>query len=150
MGKIVAVLTVVLLALLGETVTASAQPTSPRTADLTLRGGVTGRCIDDSNDGGFRTFSCNGGNYQRWGVDDWADNTHRLMNRVTGRCIDDSDYAFRTNTCNFSQYQSWYFIGHGGGVVLKNQATGRCIDDSNDGGFRTFTCNNGAYQDWYY
>jgi hypothetical protein len=114
----------------------------------TYKNQATARCIDDT-DQGFRTWTCNGTNPQRWWVKDWGDGTFRFQNVNTGRCIDDSDQGFRTWTCNAGQNQSWYVTYWGDGTRrFQNQATGRCMDDSGNG-FRTWSCNTGQNQSWF-
>jgi len=111
---------------------------------------ATRRCMDDTDHGGFRTWTCNGTPAQRWIVHRWPDNTYRFQNLNTGRCIDDnSANGFRTRTCNTSPNQSWYVRYWADGTRrFQNQATGRCIDDSANG-FRTLPCNTSPNQSWY-
>jgi Ricin-type beta-trefoil lectin domain len=110
----------------------------------------TGRCIDDTDNGGFRTFACNGTRPQQWRVHVFNDGTRRLQNVNTGRCMFDSNGGFRTVTCDTSTNVSW-FIDHPatGQIAFRNQNTGRCIDDTDNGGFRTFSCNGTRPQQWH-
>jgi hypothetical protein len=110
----------------------------------------TGRCIDDTDSGGFRTFSCNGTRPQQWRVHVFLDGTRRLQNVNTGRCMFDSNGGFFTTSCDASTNESW-FIDHpaSGQIAFRNQQTGRCIDDTDQGGFRTFSCNSTRPQQWH-
>ncbi len=110
---------------------------------------ATGRCIDDT-DNGFRTWSCNGSNAQKWNIISWNDGTRQLRSVNTARCMEDTDNGFRTvQTCNSSREQSWWVkVWNDGSIRFQNQATGRCIDDSSLG-FRTWACNDTAFQSWF-
>jgi hypothetical protein len=66
----------------------------------------TNRCIDDSGMG-FRTFSCNNSDNQRWTIVRRGDGAIQLHNQSTNRCMDDSGAGFRTWTCN-PNYQQWW------------------------------------------
>ncbi|MDO0939176.1 hypothetical protein QQY66_48565 [Streptomyces sp. DG2A-72] len=108
----------------------------------------TDRCMDDSNLG-FRTFPCNGSDFQNWNVHVFNDGTRRFQNVATQRCIYDGPRGFSTQSCDSSENVSWGVIRHHQGrLTFRNQATDRCIDDSDDSGFRTARCNGGQYQDW--
>ncbi|MFJ6700015.1 RICIN domain-containing protein [Streptomyces sp. NPDC091272] len=129
-----------------ETVTT---PAGAVDAIQSFRNQATGRCLDDTDNGGFRAWSCNGSNPQKWSVHVWGDSTRQLRNVATGRCIEDTDNGFRTvGACNSSPEQSWWVTVWGDGTVrFQNQLTGRCIDDSSLG-LRTWGCNNTPYQSW--
>lgn len=126
----------------------AAAPVSPYDAQ-SFRNQATGRCIDDT-DNGFRTWSCNGSNAQKWNVISWNDGTRQLRSVNTARCMEDTANGFRTvQTCNSSPEQSWWVkVWNDGSIRFQNQATGRCIDDSSLG-FRTWACNDTAFQSWF-
>ncbi|MFC8194099.1 RICIN domain-containing protein [Streptomyces sp. NPDC057298] len=108
----------------------------------------TYRCMDDSNLG-FRTFPCNGTDFQKWNVHVFNDGTRRFQNLATGRCLYDGPAGFSTQFCGSSEAVSWYIVRHHEvRLTFRNQYTDRCIDDSDDSGFRTTRCNGGLYQDW--
>ncbi|MES5820913.1 RICIN domain-containing protein [Streptomyces sp. RG80] len=107
------------------------------------------RCMDDSREYGFRTFPCNGGDWQKWDVHVFNDGTRRFQNKVTGECLYDGPAGFSTQRCDSSENVSWYISRHHEvRLTFRNQYTDRCIDDSDDSGFRTTRCNGGLYQDW--
>lgn len=79
------------------------------------------KCLDSNHAGNVYGMGCNGGDYQRWRVEDlgnrWIDrlqrNTHvyRLVNKATGRCLDANyDGALYTLGCNGGNYQMWYHV----------------------------------------
>ncbi|MBD0841790.1 MULTISPECIES: RICIN domain-containing protein [unclassified Streptomyces] len=144
--------TLVRAAALGTSVAALAflPATTASAADVinTFKNQATNRCIDDTNQG-FRTWSCNDSNAQKWIVHKWNDGTVQLKNVNTNRCMYDSDQGFKTLPCDDSRNQSWYVKKWADNTIeLKNQATNRCIDDSNVG-FRTLGCNAGTFQSWF-
>ena len=97
--------------LIGMVFTAAQVAPASVSADVinTFRNQQTNRCMDDTDQGGFRTFACNNTNPQRWNVHVWADVTRELRNINTGRCIDDTDSGgFRTFPCNSTPAQSWF------------------------------------------
>lgn len=100
-GLIIGILTVLAGTLFTGTAAQAADPI------YTYRNQATGRCIDDTSNG-FRTWTCNGTNPQRWIVHQWGNGTYRFQNVHTGRCIDDSSAGFRTWSCNSGQNQSWF------------------------------------------
>jgi hypothetical protein len=109
----------------------------------------TGKCIDDTP-AGFRTWTCNGTNAQRWIVHTWADNTVRFQNVNTGRCMEDTPSVFRTSPCNSSEAQSWWVTYWNDGTRrFMNQATGACIEDSWLLGLRTPNCDSSVWESWY-
>ncbi len=127
--------------------TAVAARATPPPGTETYENSATLRCMDDSAHG-FRTFPCNGLDYQWWKVVHFGDGTDRFQNVHTGRCIFDGDGGFGTLPCDTSRGQKWYIHSVGRYIAFKNQDTGDCIDDSNGSGFRTTTCNWGPYQTW--
>jgi Ricin-type beta-trefoil lectin domain-like len=114
------------------------------------RNQATKRCLDDTPEGGFRIYACNGSNPQKWRVHTWRDGTVRFQNLRTGKCMDDSNLGFRTFACNSTKFQSWYVkYWNDGTRRFQNQATKQCIDDSQDFALRTFSCNTTKWQSWY-
>ncbi|MFI7399018.1 RICIN domain-containing protein [Streptomyces sp. NPDC049541] len=130
------------------TAAASSGPIATLRVVNTFQSLGTTRCMDDSAHG-FRTFPCNGGDYQKWEVHVFNDGTRRFRNLVTDGCLYDGPRGFDTQDCDSSTNVSWFISRHHNvRLTFKNQATGRCIDDSDDSGFRTTSCNGGIYQDW--
>lgn len=144
----------VLVALAGLTVILAGLLVHPQAAGAadpvwSYRNQATNRCMDDTNEGGFRTWPCNGTNPQRWTVHTWNDGTVRFQNNATGRCIYDSNTGFRTMPCDSSTNQSWWVkYWNDGTRRFQNQQTGRCIRDGNDG-FFTWTCDASTNQSWF-
>ncbi|MET8980103.1 RICIN domain-containing protein [Streptomyces sp. NPDC004539] len=79
------------------------------------------KCLDSNHQGQAYGLGCNGGDYQRWRVEDlgsrWIDriqrntNVYRLVNKATGRCLDANyDGALYTFPCNGGNYQMWYHV----------------------------------------
>lgn len=78
-------------------------------------------CLDSNRDGKVYGLRCNGGDFQRWRVEDlgsrWIDkyqrNSHayRLVNKATGRCLDANyDGNLYAIGCNGGNYQVWYHL----------------------------------------
>ncbi len=112
----------------------------------TFANAVTNRCLDDSFEYGFRPFTCNGTDYQRWIVNVWDDGTKRFMNVFTARCFDDSGWP-SVDPCNSSQIERWYVRSASAGIAFQNQSTGKCLDDS-EFGLRLLPCTYNTYQSW--
>ncbi|MEV4440763.1 RICIN domain-containing protein [Streptomyces sp. NPDC049577] len=124
-------------------------PAGATDAIQTFRNQATGRCMDDTTNGGFRTWSCNGSGPQKWNVHVWNDGTRQLRNINTGRCIEDTDNGLRTVICNSSPEQSWWIkVWNDGTVRFQGQVTGRCLEDSDGSGFRTWACDSSPNQSW--
>ncbi|WP_101256608.1 RICIN domain-containing protein [Streptomyces barkulensis] len=116
----------------------------------TLKNQGTGRCLDDSNSYGLRTYACNGSDYQKWRVRVWDDGTRRFQNVLTGRCLSYSGAGLKTYSCNTSKYQSWWIKRWNDGTIrLRNQWSGKCLQDSFFGGLSVATCSTSKYQSWY-
>ncbi|MFF4761081.1 RICIN domain-containing protein [Streptomyces sp. NPDC001292] len=74
----------------------------------TLKNQATGRCLDDSDAYGLRSYFCNASTFQSWKIRRWNDGTRELKSQATGRCVDDSDaYGLRAYPCNATPFQSW-------------------------------------------
>jgi hypothetical protein len=143
---------VVVLALAGMAIVATATPAAATTDDYALRSVATGYCVDDSFEYGLRSYPCNGLNYQRFNSYPQPDGTFVLQNQRTGRCIDDSiEFGLRAFNCYYSTYQRWerrlVWISSGGlAYTFVSQATGLCMDDSPQYRLRAYFCNGQPYQ----
>jgi hypothetical protein len=125
---------------------------------------ATGRCLDDSQAYGLRTFSCNGASqvngYQAFYKPLSTLTSFQFQNVNTKLCVDDSASGLRHFSCNLQSflagYQGWEFTyandGNDVDLQIKNVATNLCLDDSLQYGLRAFSCNQASfdngYQDW--
>ncbi|GIF62836.1 hypothetical protein Ais01nite_08710 [Asanoa ishikariensis] len=109
----------------------------------------TNKCLDDTS-AGFRTYSCNGTNPQRWRVTDLGGDNVRLQNVNTGRCMDDSNVqGLRTVDCNAGSYQKWHVVYWADNTRrFQNLATGACLEDSILG-LRTPDCDSSTWESWF-
>ncbi|MFJ2110498.1 MULTISPECIES: RICIN domain-containing protein [unclassified Streptomyces] len=78
-------------------------------------------CLDSNHAGKVYGHSCNGGDFQRWRVEElgtkWTDfyqrstPVYRLINKATGRCLDANyDGDLYTLGCNGGTYQMWMHL----------------------------------------
>lgn len=66
------------------------------------------RCLDSNAAGAVYAESCNGGNYQKWYIEDRGGNNRSLKNVATGRCLDIGQNRPSTTPCNGgNRYQTF-------------------------------------------
>ncbi|WP_151483080.1 family 43 glycosylhydrolase [Streptomyces albicerus] len=142
----------------------SGEPSSTSTT-YTLTNRNSGKCLEvagsSSADGAnVQQYACNGGNNQKWRVEDRGDDTSRLVNVASGKVLDTAScssadgadlrqWAWLDNTC-----QRFRFLATSGGYVrIVNQATGKVADVADcstaDGAdVRQWTWLNNNCQQW--
>lgn len=137
---------------------------TPTTYTLVNRN--SGKCLEvvgsSTADGAnIQQFACNGGNNQRWRLEDMGDDTNRLVNVASGKVADVTNcdaadgadirqWAWLNNTC-----QRFRFVlsATGGWVRLANANSGRVADVANCGtadgtDVRQWTWLNNNCQQW--
>ncbi|MEV0220554.1 family 43 glycosylhydrolase [Streptomyces sp. NPDC050704] len=117
----------------------SGEPSAASTT-YTITNRNSGKCLEvagsSTADGAnVQQYACNGGNNQKWRVQDQGDDTSRLVNVASGKVLDTADcsaadgadlrqWAWLDNTC-----QRFRFLATSGGHVrIVNQATGKVAD----------------------
>ncbi|MGP4049544.1 family 43 glycosylhydrolase [Streptomyces sp. 2A115] len=142
----------------------SGEPSSASTT-YTITNRNSGKCLEvagrSTADGAnVQQYACNGGNNQRWRVEEQGDDSSRLVNVASGKVLDTADcstadgadlrqWSWLDNTC-----QRFRFLATSGGYVrVVNQATGKVADVANcstaDGAdVRQWTWLNNNCQQW--
>ncbi|WAZ21486.1 family 43 glycosylhydrolase [Streptomyces cinnabarinus] len=132
------------VALGGSLAGPSGEPSATSTT-YTVTNRSSGKCLDvagsSTADGAnVQQWTCNGGNNQKWRLEDLGDDTHRLVNVATGKVLDTADcssadgadlrqWSWLNNTC-----QRFRFITTTDSYVrIVNQATGKVADVTNCG-----------------
>jgi GH43 family beta-xylosidase len=151
---------------LGVTLVGPAGETAATPTAYTVVNRNSGRCLDvagsSTADGAnIFQFACNGGNNQRWRIEDMGDDTSRLVNVATGKVMDVAScgtgdgvdirqWTWLNNTC-----QRFRLIVNalGGWVRIPNANSGRVADVANCGtadrtDVRQWTSLNNACQQW--
>ncbi|MCR3754406.1 Helix-turn-helix domain-containing protein [Lentzea californiensis] len=108
---------------------------------------ATGACLDDSLDGGLRTYSCNGMSYQRWTPQAAGDGTYRLSNHATGACLDLSPTGLRSATCAETDSQRWKITVSQDAAEVRSTVHDACLHDSN-AGLQLAPCDQSRNQQW--
>ena len=125
---------------LGSSMTGPSGEPSSTSTTYTLTNRNSGKCLDvagsSTADGAnVQQYTCNGGNNQKWRVEDQGDDTSRLVNVATGKVLDTADcssadgadlrqWSWLNNTC-----QRFRFIVTDSSYVrIVNQATGKVAD----------------------
>ncbi|MCP2243629.1 Helix-turn-helix domain-containing protein [Lentzea aerocolonigenes] len=139
-----------------STATAPTQPTSSTdgSAGLISAAGnrifvsrATGACLDDSLDGGLRTFRCNGMSYQRWTPQAAGDGTYRLSNHATGACLDLSPTGLRSAACAETDSQRWKITISQDAAEVRSSVRDACLHDSS-AGLQLAPCDQSRNQQW--
>ncbi|KKD06969.1 family 43 glycosylhydrolase [Streptomyces sp. WM6386] len=128
---------------LGSSMTGPSGEPSTTSTTYTISNRNSGKCLDvagsSTADGAnVQQYTCNGGNNQKWRVEDQGDDTSRLVNVATGKVLDTADcssadgadlrqWSWLNNTC-----QKFRFVATDNSWVrIVNQATGKVADVSN-------------------
>lgn len=107
---------------------------------------ATGACLDDSMDGGLRSYRCNPMSYQRWTME--GDGTRRLRNHATGACLEHSSAGLRTAVCTESVSQRWTVtVSDDASAEIRSHAAGVCLADSSTG-LKVLPCDGSVGQRW--
>ncbi|MEV6712881.1 ricin-type beta-trefoil lectin domain protein [Lentzea sp. NPDC051208] len=108
---------------------------------------ATGACLDDSLDGGLRTYRCNGMSYQRWTPQDAGDGTYRLSNHATGACLDLSSTGLRSAACAEIDSQRWKITVSQDAAEVRSTVNDACLHDSS-AGLQLAPCDRSRNQQW--
>jgi GH43 family beta-xylosidase len=150
---------------LGASLTGPSGEPSATSTTYTLTNRNSGKCLDvagsSTADGAnVQQYTCNGGNNQKWRIEDQGDDTSRLVNVATGKVLDTADcssadgadlrqWTWLNNTCQRFRFvvtdNSW--------VRIVNQATGKVADVANcstadAADVRQWTWLNNTCQQW--
>ncbi|RJQ66489.1 hypothetical protein D5S17_35270 [Pseudonocardiaceae bacterium YIM PH 21723] len=109
----------------------------------------TGLCLDDTPEGGLRTFTCNNTVPQKFRVRSDG-RIVELRSERTKLCVDDTREAnIRHWTCNNTDAQRWSVTRYPDkSISFRNLDTGLCMDDTREAGLRHFVCNGTPAQRW--
>ncbi|MFF4268574.1 family 43 glycosylhydrolase [Streptomyces sp. NPDC001536] len=150
---------------LGSSLTGPSGEPSATSTTYTITNRNSGKCLDvagsSTADGAnVQQYTCNGGNNQKWRIEDQGDDTSRLVNVATGKVLDTADcssadgadlrqWTWLNNTCQRFRFvvtdNSW--------VRIVNQATGKVADVANcstadAADVRQWTWLNNTCQQW--
>ena len=125
---------------LGSSLTGPSGESSAASTSYTVTNRNSGKCLDvagsSTADGAnVQQYTCNGGNNQRWRIEDQGDDTSRLVNVATGKVLDTADcssadgadlrqWSWLNNTCQRFRF----LVTDSGYVRIVNQATGKVAD----------------------
>jgi Ricin-type beta-trefoil lectin domain-like len=123
--------------------------TTPKPQALTLKNLATSFCLDSNPSYQVYTHVCNGGAYQKWGVQNNNDSTISFADLATSFCLEtNTNNEVHTWSCNGGPYQKWQIQDNGdGSITFQNPETSFCLD-SNPSAVYTHVCNGGSYQRW--
>jgi GH43 family beta-xylosidase len=151
---------------LGTTLAGPAGETAATPTAYRIVNRNSGKCLEvagsaTADGANIQQWTCNGGNNQRWRIEDQGDDTNRLVNVATGKVADVADcgsadgqdirqWSWLNNTC---QRFRLIVTGTGGWVRLANAATGKVADVANCGtgdgvDVRQWTWLNNNCQQW--
>ncbi|MFD4675962.1 helix-turn-helix domain-containing protein [Lentzea sp. NPDC058450] len=154
-GLVGAVLgSLVTLAIVAATTTPPRSTTDSSTSPVPAAGDgrifvsrATGACLDDSLDGGLRSFRCNGMSYQRWTQQVAEDGTFRISNHATGACLDLGPTGLRSSACAEDQSQRWKVVVSQNAAEVRSAVDDTCLHDTN-AGLQLAPCDRSRNQQW--